>query len=267
MLTPQQLLSECVRMAKIAGKIQIGYFRSSHLKVDTKYNDSDVVTEADKRSEAAIIAEIRRLFPTHSVLSEESGEDAFVGEYRWVIDPLDGTASFSSGLPGFCVSIGVEHKGQTVAGVVYAPYLGELFTATKGGGAYLNGELISPRQEDHLSRAMLATGFPVDRNTNNDCNVDNFLRLLPLVRDIRRMGSAALDICYVAAGLLDGYWEMNLHDWDVSAALLIAQESGAEIDRFRHDRNVSVIVASSSIMPKISPMISRVPYNGTLQLK
>ena len=114
---------------------------------------------------------------------------------------------------------------------------------------------------------MLATGFPVDRNTNNDCNVDNFLRLLPQVRDIRRMGSAALDICYVAAGLLDGYWEMNLHDWDVSAALLIAQESGAEIDRFRHDRNVSVIVASSSIMPKISPMISRVPYNGTLQLK
>lgn len=260
MLKNKELLDDCVKWAKEAGCIQMGYFRKDNLDIRQKFNYSDIVTAADKASEEAIIAEIRKKYPSHSILSEESGADKMTADYQWVIDPLDGTTNFSSGLPYFSVSIGIKHRGETIVGVVFAPYLGELFTAIKGEGALLNGERISCGQKDDLRQAVVATGFPVDKDRNTDNNTDNVARILPLVRGMRRLGSAAIDICYVACGNLDAYWELNLHEWDVCAGLLIASEAGATFKHFRSDRNISVIAATPSIMTKIAPLISEKPF-------
>ena len=266
MITYEQLLADCVRWAKEAGRIQLELFRSDRLNVEAKFNDSDVVTDADKASEKAIISEIRRAYPEHSVLSEEAGADKRVNDWLWVIDPLDGTTNYSSGLPSFCVSIGVQNKGQTVVGVVYAPYLGEMFTAVRGKGAFLNNRQIHCGLNTDLHKAVVSTGFPVDKDRTADCNVDNAVRVLPHVRGLRRLGAAAVDICYVAAGLLDGYWEMNLHEWDVCAGLLIAEEAGAAHKFFRQDRNVSVLVASPGIMTALEPLISDKPFAGDFKI-
>lgn len=262
MTTREQLLSDCIRLAKEAGKKQLSLFRSDRLGVEAKFNDYDVVTDADKASEAIVIDGIRKAYPDHSILSEESGSADNGSEYRWVIDPLDGTTNYSAGLPSFSVSIGIEHNGQTIVGVVYAPYLDELFTAIRGQGAFLNGKPLHASQKTDLRQSVMSTGFPVDKDRNPDCNVDNAMRVLPRVRGLRRLGSAAIDICYVSAGLLEGYWEMNLHEWDVCAALLIAEEAGAKHKFFRQDRNISVIVAAPGIMPQLEPLISAEPYAG-----
>lgn len=253
----RELLHDCTLWAKEAGRVQLEYFRSSNLDIKTKFNDSDIVTAADKVSEEIIISNIRKKYPTHSILSEESGTSGYENDYRWVIDPLDGTTNFSSGLPEFCVSIGIQYKNQTIIGVVFAPYLGELFYAVRGEGAFLNGKKISTGNNTDIYKAVVTTGFPVDKDRTTDNNLDNVARVLPLVRGLRRLGSAAVDICYVAAGYLDVYWELNLHEWDVCAALLIAEEAGAKYDFFRNDRNISVVVANPGIMPQILSLLSK----------
>ena len=245
--------------AREAGALQLRYFRGDDLDVHTKLNDSDIVTVADKACESLLISHIKEVYPTHSILSEESGSTNEGSEWRWVIDPLDGTTNFGSGLPVFAVSVGVEHNGETVAGVVFAPYLNEMFHAVKGQGAFLNGRPIQPSDNERLSRAVVATGFPVDKDSTPDNNLDNVERIMPLDRGLRRLGSAATEICYVAAGFLDAHWELNLHLWDVSAALLIADEAGARHRFFRTDRNISVVTASQGIFPLIDPMLSASP--------
>lgn len=245
--------------AREAGALQMKYFRGDSLDVQTKLNDSDIVTAADKACEALLMSHIRESYPSHSILSEESGATDAPGDWRWVIDPLDGTTNFGSGLPVFAVSIGVEYKGETVIGVVFAPYLDEMFHAVKGQGAYLNGQPIKPSDTDRLSRAVVATGFPVDKDSTCDNNIDNVEKIMPLVRGLRRLGSAATEICYVAAGFLDAHWELNLHPWDVSAALLIADEAGARHRFFRTDRNISVVTASPLIFPLIDPLLTEYP--------
>lgn len=251
----KELLEAAKEMALEAGRVQMQFFRTGHLRVDTKQNESDIVTEADRASEAVVLNSIRSRFPDHAILSEESGQSEGTADYRWVIDPLDGTTNFRSGLPNFSVSIGVEQAGETVAGVVYAPYLREMFCAVKGEGATLNGEPIHCSRIPSLNRAVLATGFPVDKDTNPDNNLDNTARILPRIRGLRRLGSAAIDICYTAAGFLEGYWEMNLHEWDVNAALLIAREAGCLSASFRPDRNVSILVAAPQLFPEIFPLL------------
>jgi len=247
----KKILEASIDMAHIAGDVQLGYFRTGHLRVDTKLNESDIVTEADKASEAVLLKYIREYFPSHSILSEESGISGEESDYQWVIDPLDGTTNFRSGLPNFSVSIGVKHLGETVVGVVFAPYLHEMFTAVKGQGAKLNGQPIHCSSIPTLGRSVLATGFPVDKNVNPDNNLDNVARLLPKIRGLRRLGSAAIDICYAAAGFLEGYWEMNLHEWDVCAGLLIASEAGCSHGYFRPDRNICAVVAAPQLFPSI----------------
>ena len=242
------ILINAISWARAAGAVQLRYFRSPELVIDTKFNVNDVVTQADKESEKLLKTLIRENYPDHAILSEESGSDGNDNaEYRWIIDPLDGTANFSSGLPLFCVSIALEHNGEIVMGVVHAPYLNETFHAVKGEGAYLNGERLQCRRTGSLSKAVLSTGFPVDRNTNPDNNMANVERLLPLVRGLRRLGSAAIDMSYVAAGFLDGYWELDLHYWDVAAGMLIATEAGAVYRKFRDDRNYCVMAATPDI--------------------
>lgn len=262
MTSYDSFLLDAVALAHEAGKIQLQYFRKGNISITAKQNDFDIVTTADKVSEAAIKTGILARYPDHSILSEESGltqaETATSG-FEWVIDPLDGTTNFSAGLPNFNVSIGLRHNGETVVGVVFAPYLNELFHAVRGEGAFLNGEPIATGLKTALSQAVVATGFPYDKATTADNNLDNVARVMPVVRGLRRIGSAALDISYVAAGFLDGYWEINLHEWDVCAAELIAAEAGATVRRFRTDRNVSLLAASPGIEPQLSALIATAP--------
>ncbi|MBS7372537.1 MAG: inositol monophosphatase, partial [Muribaculaceae bacterium] len=192
------------------------------------------------------------LYPSHSILSEESGTDAIESEWQWVVDPIDGTTNFKSGLPYFAISIGVKHHGETVVGVVFAPRLDELYTAVKGEGAMLNGESIHCSQCTTLSQAVVCTGFPYDKAENADNNIAEAVRVIPRVRGFRRMGSASIDICYAAMGVFDAFWELNLHVWDVCAAYLIAAESGCEIHSLRENRGESVLIAPQAL---VAPML------------
>lgn len=236
-------------MAEGAGDIHLRYFRKRNLEQHTKLNDSDVVTIADKESEAFILGYIREHFPDHGIISEESGKDHEDRPRRWVIDPLDGTTNFSAGLPQFCVSIALEYNKEAVLGVVYAPYLEECFYAVKGAGAWFNGKRIHCGDKAELSKAVVSTGMPYDRNDNPDNNLAEISRMVFNVRGVRRLGSAALDLSYTAAGFLDGYWELNLNRWDVAAGQLIAIEAGACVESLRADRNHSILAANPRLLP------------------
>lgn len=252
------LLLAAKEIALAAGDIHLRYFRDPDLRIDAKFNDSDIVTTADKEAESFIIGEILSRFPDSEILSEESGEGGNArARLRWIIDPLDGTTNFSQGLPMFSVSIGVQVDGLDTVGVVYAPKLGELFEAVAGKGAYLNGRPIECSGKRRLAEAVVATGFPVDKDTNPDNNLSQTVRIAPKLRGLRRLGSAALDLCYVAAGFLDGYWEMNLHEWDVAAGRLIAAEAGALYSLWRPDRGISAVAGSPDIFTQLSLELMR----------
>lgn len=245
--------------ARESGKILLQYFRTDNLDISEKFNQSDIVTAADKASERHLLDCIANEYPDHSILSEESGIHESTSRYRWVIDPLDGTTNFSAGLPYFSISIGLQCDGVTIAGTVYAPYLNELFQAVKGGGSRLNGQAISPSPKTTLATSVVATGFPVDKDTNSDNNLQAVSRVLPKVRGLRRLGSAALDLCYVGAGFLEAYWEINLYPWDVAAGELIATESGASVTRFRDDRNISTLASTAAIHSQLLSLVSEQP--------
>lgn len=192
----------------------------------------DIVTEVDKKSEELIMAEIKKAFPGHGILTEESPELKQDSPYKWVIDPLDGTTNYSHGFPFFCVSIAFEKDGEVVFGVVYDPMMDELFTAEKGQGAFKNGEKIKVSVISELGRGLLATGFPYDLRSSKANNLDHFSAFAVKAQAIRRAGSAALDLCYIASGRFDGYWEMKLRPWDVAAGALIVREAGGMVTDF-----------------------------------
>ena len=196
--------------------------------------ETNLVTEIDKQSEALIIKKIKQHYPSHDILAEESGAEKSKSEYRWVIDPLDGTTNFTHGLPIFCVSIGVEHKGILVAGAIYDPSADELFTAEKGGGAYLNGKRIQVSASDKLINSLLVTGFPYNVKENPGKVVEHFVNMLMVGQGVRRLGSAALDLAYVAAGRLDAFWEVFLNPWDKAAGILLVEEAGGKVSDFKN---------------------------------
>jgi myo-inositol-1(or 4)-monophosphatase len=226
------MIDVAIRAAREAGqylKENVGRARSVEIKEGEERN---LVSEIDKGSESRIIAVIKGAYPGHEVLAEESGDTAGSGTYRWIIDPLDGTTNFLHGVPIFCVSIGVEHHGEIVAGVVYDPNLDELFTAERGGGAFLNGRRLMVSSTHDMIRSLLVTGFPYDLAQNPDRTVEHFRNFLLAARGIRRLGSAALDLCYVAAGRFDGYWEVHLQPWDMAAGTLLVEEAGGTTTDF-----------------------------------
>jgi len=225
------MLDKMIEIAKEAGKfLKENEGRISEINEKGSY--SNLVTNVDKSSEAMIKGFIAKNFPSHGVLAEESGASSHVSEYRWIIDPLDGTTNYTHAYPVYCVSIGLEHKGEVIAGVVYDPNFDELFCAEKGNGSYLNDKRLKVTATDNLERSLLATGFPYDvRNNPFNC-IQHFNEFLTAAQGIRRLGSAALDICYVAAGRLDGFWEVNLHPWDTAAAVLITTEAGGKVSDF-----------------------------------
>lgn len=193
----------------------------------------DLVTTTDRDSEHCVVEVLQRNFPEHSILAEEE-TDRIGAEnaYRWIIDPLDGTTNFAHAYPQFCVSIALEHKGATILGLVYDPLRRECFRAIRGGGATLNGSPIQVSQVNELNHSLLATGFPYDQRDNADFYLTYFKAFMTRTQSIRRAGAAALDICYLACGRVDGFWELKLKPWDVAAAALIVQEAGGELSDF-----------------------------------
>lgn len=189
----------------------------------------DMVTEMDHRSEQIIVDTLLAAFPGHAVLAEEETCIENDSGFLWIIDPLDGTTNYAHGYPNYAVSIGLEQEGQTIVGVVYDPLRDELFSATRGNGSFLNGRRICVSTIDLLLRCLLATGFPYDRATSPVNNLAQFNRMIMRSQEVRRCGSAALDLCSVAAGRLDGYWELKLKPWDVAAGSLIVLEAGGMV--------------------------------------
>jgi myo-inositol-1(or 4)-monophosphatase len=193
----------------------------------------DLVTPTDRASERRIIEVLRRRFPEHSMIAEEETNlSSGRGSYCWIIDPLDGTTNFAHSYPHFCVSIALERDGQIIVGLVYDPLRRECFSAVKGQNTTLNGKAIKISTVEKLDRALLATGFPYDRRENADQYLTYFKAFMTRTQGIRRSGSAALDLCYVACGRIDGFWELKLRPWDVAAASLIIEEAGGKLSDF-----------------------------------
>ncbi len=224
-MTPN--LIEIEAMARQAGQIlRAGY--GTEIKISRK-GTIDLVTEIDNRSENYILGEIRSRYPSHRVVAEESGEQQGEDCCLWYIDPLDGTVNFAHGIPVFTVSIAYQEGGMVMLGVVYDPMRDELFSAERGKKASLNGKEISVSSITELDHSLLATGFSYDIRTNPNTNLDNFARFSMRSQGIRRFGSAALDLCYVACGRFEGFWELRLNAWDVAAGGLIAETAGASV--------------------------------------
>ena len=221
------LLHTAIRAAEAAASIQI-YNLGTDLGITTKTSFTDLVTRVDKECEARIREILLGAYPDHVVLGEEEGQPGGEAPYRWIVDPIDGTLNYAHGFPFFCVSIALEVEGTVQVGVVLDPSKGELFTATRGGGAYLNGAPLSVTGEADLGKAMLATGFAYTAGTQSE-NLEVFARMMPKCRAIRRPGAAALDLCYVACGRLDGFWELKLNAWDVAAGVLLIREAGGTV--------------------------------------
>jgi myo-inositol-1(or 4)-monophosphatase len=232
-------LSAMSAIAREAGALLMHHFHQ-HLKIEYK-GDADLVTAADRASEKLIRERITELWPGHDVLGEEQGLNDQGSEYRWYVDPLDGTTNFAHGYPVFCVSIALEHQGlerrlagemaRRIAAVVYDPTRDELFSAEEGKGARLNGETIHVSKTAMLKESLLATGFPSHKRHKNP-NIYFYHQITLHSHGVRRAGAAALDLCNVAAGRFDGFWEFNLNPWDTAAGVLIVEEAGGKVTRF-----------------------------------
>ena len=231
-ITLDSLLSVATDAASQAGAVlrestRTG-FRIEHKQV------INLVTDADHEAEQRIIDVIHETFPTHPILAEERGlTEQAPSRYRWVIDPLDGTTNFAHGFPAYCVSIGVECDGRGIIGAIYDPTRDELFTAQIGQGAHVNGTPISVSPTKHLDQALLVTGFAYDIRETPNNNLDHFARFALKVQGLRRTGTAALDLCYVAAGRFDGFWEVKLNPWDMAAGAVILREAGGMVTDFK----------------------------------
>lgn len=222
-------LTDLIELALQAGEILRASF-GNHGFTERK-GEIDLVTEADKRTEVFILEKIRSEYPSHSVLAEETGGIDGEDNKKWIIDPLDGTTNFVHGMPIFCVSIAFALDNEVHLGVVYDPIRDEVFSAQKEKGAWLNGDKIFVSNTTQLNEALLVTGFPYDRFSNSNNNLNNFSSFALKVRGVRRLGAAALDLCYVGAGRVDGYWEIKLEPWDLAAGMLIAKEAGSKVSR------------------------------------
>jgi myo-inositol-1(or 4)-monophosphatase len=255
--TPQERewIDSAQQMGHQAAEVLKNFFRRRDLSIQDKGSAYDIVTEADKGSERIILDFIHSRFPDHAILSEESGDDHRAAQCQWVIDPLDGTVNYSAGIATYCISIGLKVDGETRMGYVYAPTLDEEFYAIKGKGAFGPYGRLQAKSTTELQRAVISTGFPYDKATNPDNNLDRFAQVMPRVRGIRRLGSAAMDLCYVAAGWLDGYWELNLKEWDACAGELIALEAGAIVKRYRNDHGICILAACPGIADELIRLI------------
>lgn len=249
------VLADLERMARQAGSILSQGYEQQDMQVVYK-GEIDLVTEFDHRSEEYLLGEIARNFPDHSVMTEETGNIDGSDEHLWIIDPLDGTVNYAHGVPFFSVSIAYAYRGELILGAVYDPIRDEMFLAEKGCGARLNGHLLKATQVPDLGHSLLVTGFPYDVHTTPNNNLDNYTKFVLNSQGVRRLGSAALDLCYIGAGRLDGYWELSLKAWDLCAGALVAMEAGAKVTEvsgkvnfFKHP--LSVLAANPVLHQKM----------------
>jgi myo-inositol-1(or 4)-monophosphatase len=233
----QQRLNLATNLAIRTGKYQVSMM-DKPISVQTKSSPIDLVTEVDINSQEMVITHIKESYPNDSILAEEgdyTNNDIKSG-WSWIIDPLDGTTNYTHQFPLFCVSIGIYYDLQPQYAVIHIPVSGETFTAVKNEGACLNGKRIHVTDKNHMVSCLLATGFPYDKANGADDNMDYFKRVIKLTHGIRRLGSAAIDLAYVACGRIDGYWELKLKPWDISAGALIVTEAGGRVTNFpAHD--------------------------------
>src|SRR6266513_1178263 len=217
-------------IARESGALLMDYFRQ---RVSIEYKgEADLVTEADRKSEVLIRERIRALWPGHDILGEEQGFVDTGSEYRWYVDPLDGTTNFAHGFPVFCVSMALQHRDQTVAGLCFDPTRDELFAAEAGKGAFLTQQPIQVSKIAALSESLVATGFPSHKRHKNP-NIHFYHQITLRTHGVRRAGSAALDLCNVASGRFDGFWEFNLNPWDTAAGVVIVEEAGGQVTNFQ----------------------------------
>ncbi|UYQ92490.1 inositol monophosphatase [Chitinophaga horti] len=225
------LKATLLKATQAGAKVLKEYFNGT-FEISSKSTANDLVTEADKKAEAAILAAIREDYPDHYILSEETGEIYSDSTIKWIIDPIDGTVNFAHNIPLCCVSIGVEQDGEMILGAVYNPIINEFFFAQKGFGATLNDQKISVSKKTDMSKACLVTGFPYNWEEMPNDPMQVFERFVKQGLPVRRLGSAAIDLCWVAAGRFDGFWEHNLNSWDSAAGALIVQEAGGKVTDF-----------------------------------
>ena len=226
------MIYDIINIAREAGEIIREGFGKS-FKIEFKTGENNLVTEIDEASELLIVNFVKKNFPAHGILAEEGGSSNSNAEYIWVIDPLDGTSNFAHSLPIFAVSIGVQKNGETIAGVVYDIMNDIVYSAEKNSGAFSNEVKINVSDREKLSQSMLVTGFPYDIKDNPGKAFERFELLTKSSRAMRRLGSAAIDFCYVAKGVFDGFWEVHLHPWDICAGKLIVEEAGGKVTDFK----------------------------------
>jgi len=229
----QEYLKAATEAGKIAGQMLLASFDKS--REITFKGAVDLVTDHDRKSQQLIFSHLSSLYPGHDFLAEEDLCEERGADFRWIIDPIDGTTNYAHTFPFFCVSIALEWKGCIALGLVYDPMRGEMFTGVEGEGAYLNGKPIQVSTVADLNNSLLATGFPYDLRESKVNNLDHFAHFAVRAQAIRRCGSAALDLCYLACGRFDGFWEMKLSPWDVAAGALVVQEAGGRVSDFGDD--------------------------------
>lgn len=227
-----RMLKQTLINATRAGAEQLTHFFHREYAVHNKEGVNNLVTEADHAAEKAIFEVIKKDFPDHYILSEESGELVQDSNYKWIIDPIDGTVNFANGIPICCVSIGVEKEGQMVLGAVYNPFMNEFFFAERGQGAYLNDKRIHVSEQNELIKACMVTGFPYTYLDMPNGPLQVFERFIRKGVPVRRLGSAAIDLCWVAAGRFDGFYEHKLNAWDSAAGFLLVEEAGGKVTDF-----------------------------------
>jgi myo-inositol-1(or 4)-monophosphatase len=224
----EDFLTPLQELAREAGALLMSFFG----KVSIEYKgDVDLVTKADRASEKMIVERIRKQWPDHDLIGEEGSRRETGSDYRWYIDPLDGTTNFAHGYPVFCVSLALEYKGERIAGVIFDPTRDEIFAAEKGSGAQLNGQPARVSATPRLKESLVATGFPSHKRHKNP-NINFYHQITLRSHGVRRAGSAALDLCYLACGRFDAYWEFNLNSWDTAAGVLIVEEAGGKVTNF-----------------------------------
>lgn len=238
-MQPVEILDDVVAIARGAGEIILRHFAAPIPISARKTTRSDVVTAADTETEAYIVRELRARFPDHHIVGEEGGGQgapAAHAAYHWFVDPIDGTVNFAAKLPHFCTSIALATADrQPLLGVVHDPTRRETFTAVRGGGAHLNGVALRVTDTASLNDAVVSTGFPYDKHTNPDNNLREWTAFLQHIRGERRLGAAALDLAYIAAGRLDGYWEKDLKPYDALAGMLLVREAGGAVTDYAGD--------------------------------
>lgn len=226
---------EVAEAAALKGGAVLKKWWGNLTNIREKSSSGDLVTEADHDSEAVILNEIREAFPHHRILSEESGLSGHdKGDFLWAVDPLDGTTNYTHKMPLVAVSIAILYKQQPVVGIVYNPFMDEMFKAIQGEGAYLNGSRISVSKVAKLDKSLLATGFAYDRRDTPDNNYLEFCYMTSITQGVRRMGSAAIDLAFVASGRYDGFWERGLKVWDIAAGILLVKEAGGIVSSYEN---------------------------------